>query len=191
MRDDIHKRVARPFKVQNWVRLCVNDADREGGRSFAGLQDAADDTCRRELSKPFVQNLINALNATGQLFAPLSDVVSPRDLGGRGGHTEQEVVTETKRLIAIGVSPQSAGKQAIETTMRNRVTADIRVTAAVLPPNDKKTPVVLSSMRSDAQRLNYSALADNVCNGRVYEARQRTTREIDLDGDLRKSRGRR
>jgi hypothetical protein len=185
MRDDIHKRVPRPPAVQRWVRLSVNDADREGGRSFDGLQAAAEDTCKREIGKGFVQNLLTALNRPDHLFAPLSDVISPRDLNGRGGPAEAEVITECKRLMASGVSPQAAGAQAIETTMRNRIAADIRVTAATLPQRDRKTPVVLDSMRADAQRLNYRALAESVCNGQIYEARRRVAPAIDLDSDLR------
>jgi hypothetical protein len=191
MRDDIHKRVPRPFRVQQWVRLSVNDADREAGRSFNGLEAAAGDACRREFGKNFVQNFLEALNRGDQLFAPLSDVASPRDLSGRGSPAESETITEAKRLIAMGVSRQSVGVQAIETTMRNRVAADIRVTAATLPARDPKTPVVLDNMRADAQRLDYRALAERVCNGQVHETRRSNTQSFDVDVDLRGSGGRR
>lgn len=69
--------------------------------------------------------------------------------------------------------------------MRSRADADIRATAAVLPRGDAKTPVVLEAMRDNARRVDYSALAETVCNGDVYEVRRGTRSTIDLDGDLR------
>jgi hypothetical protein len=184
MRDDIHKTVPRPPAVQRWVRLAVNDADRLADRGFDGLQAAMRDTCRRELSPSFVQELHRALGGPGGLFGHLSDAVSPRDLRGRGGPAEWEVLNEAKRLIAVGGQSQSVAQRAIETVMRNRADADIRVTAAVLPRRDKKTLVVLESMKSDASRMDYGALAESVCNGQIYEPLRRH-RRLDLDADLR------
>lgn len=184
MRDDIHKTVPRPPAVQRWIRLAVNDADRLADRGFDGLQMAMRDTCRRELSPSFVQELHKALSGPSGLFGHLSDAASPRDLQGRGGPVEWEVLSEAKRLVAVGAQPQSVAQRAIETAMRNRADADIRVTAAVLPRRDKKTPVVLESMKSDASRMDYRALAESVCSGQVYEPVRRHGR-LDLDADLR------
>jgi hypothetical protein len=185
MRDDIHKTVPRPPAVQRWVRLTVNDADRLADRGFDGLQAAMRDMCRRELSPSFVQELRKALSGASGLFGPLSDAASPRDLHGRGGPAEWEVLNEAKRLIAKGVQSQSVARRAIEAAIGNRADADIRVTAAVLPRWDKKTSVVLESMKSDARRMDYGALAESVCNGQVYEPPRRHGRALDLDTDLR------
>lgn len=185
MRDDIHKRVPRPPAVQRWVRLTVNDADRLADRGVDALQSATVDVCRRELSRAFVQELNKALNGPSGLFGHLADAASPRDVHGRGGPAEWEVLNEAKRLLAIGIHPQSVGQRAIEMTLRNRVDADIRVTAAVLPRQDKKTAIVLESMKSDARRLDFQALAESVCRGEVYERPRRRGRALDLDEDLR------
>ena len=184
MRDDIHKRVPRPPKVQRWVRLSVNDADRLAGRGFDGFQDAMSDMCRRDFSPSFVAELNKTLGAPSGLFGHLSDAASPRDLRGRGGPAEWEVLTEAKRLVATGVQPHLIAQRAIETIMKNRADADIRVTSAVLPRYDKKTAVVLESMKTDAARLDYRALAESVCNGQIYERPNRGARGLDLDGDL-------
>ncbi|MDF0522193.1 hypothetical protein GPL17_35955 [Bradyrhizobium yuanmingense] len=185
MRDDIHKKVPRPPKVQRWVRLSVNDADRLAGRGFDGFQDAMHDACRRDLGAGFIAELKKALNGPGGLFGHLSDAASPRDLRGRGGPAEWEVLTEAKRLVATGVSPQTIAQRAVETVMKNRADADIRVTAAVLPRYDKKTAVLLESMKSDARRMDYKALAASVCSGQIYERSNRSAGALDLDGDLR------
>ena len=184
MRDDIHKKVPRPPKVQRWVRLSVNDADRLAGRGFEGFQEAMRDTCRRDLSPSFVVELNKTLSGPSGLFGHLSDAASPRDLRGRGGPAEWEVLTEAKRLIATGAPPDIIAQRAVETVMKNRADADIRVTTAVLPRHDKKTAVVLESMKADAARMDYRALAESVCNGRIFERPNRGAGALDLDGDL-------
>jgi hypothetical protein len=190
MRDDIHKSVPRPSAVQRWVRLSVNDADRVADRPFDGLQNAMRDACRREIKPDFVRELNKALNGPAQLFGLLSDVGSPRDLNGRGGPAEWEILGEAKRLCAKGVKPSDITQAAIASVMRNRIEADIRVTEAVLPRFDRKTPIVLDSMRSDAKRTDFSTFAESVCNGQAYEVRK-PDRSLDLDGDMLPSRGRR
>src|SRR5437868_9485260 len=101
MRDDIHKKVPRPYHVQQWVKRAINDADREHGRSLLALENAIADACQREISGPFRRALVKALQAPG-LFGPLGDVYSPRYLGSIGGHLEGEILSETKRLLACG-----------------------------------------------------------------------------------------
>src|SRR5258705_10593674 len=108
MRDDIHKKVPRPYRVQQWVKRAVNDADRESGRSVPALDDAIADTCRREISEPFRRALLRELKTTPGLLIPLANVSSPRDLGSIGGHLEAEVLSETKRLLACGHSIEAA-----------------------------------------------------------------------------------
>ena len=183
MRDDIHKTVPRPRSVQNWVRLTQNDADRGAGRPYDAFIECQRDSARRELSKTFVQNLNEQSARAATLLGPLGDVVSPRDLGGRGGPAEMEVLTETKRLIAGGFGA-AAPRMAIQNFMEGRAQADIRATAAVLPPRDRKTPVMLESMHADAARADYRSIAESVCSGEVYERRGKRA-ALDIDADLR------
>lgn len=185
MRDDIHKKVPRPPSIQRWVRMAVNDADRLADRPFEALRTAQADTCRREISPAFVRELTHVLNASPGLFGYLDSAMTPRDLSGRGGPAEMEILSEAKRLVACGMSPSSVAHSAIASTMRNRAEADIRATAAVLPRGDAKTPVVLDAMRENARRVDYGALAELVCNGAVYEIRTGGRQTIDMDGDLR------
>ena len=140
MRDDIHKSVPRPPAIQRWVRFNVNDADRLAGRGVGALEDAMGDTCRRELGPDFVRGLIKALTAPTQLFGTLDDAASPRDLGGRGGPTEWEVLTEAKRLSASGTRPEAVAQAAIAAVMKSRVEADIRVSAPSFRDTTKRRP---------------------------------------------------
>jgi hypothetical protein len=128
MRDDIHKKVPRPYRVQKWVKCAINDADREHGRSLSALDDAIVDACRREISDAFRRELVKALQAPG-LFGPLGNVHSPRDLGSIGGHLEGEILSETKRLLACGHAPSTAAQAALAGVLKARVEADIRATA--------------------------------------------------------------
>jgi hypothetical protein len=128
---------------------------------------------------------MKALIAPMQLFGTLDDAASPRDLGGRGGPAEWDVLTEAKRLSASGTPREAIAQAAIAAVMKTRVEADIRVSAAVFPRYDKKTPVVLDSMKEDAQRIDYGNFANAVCNGQAYESRKRSREKVDLDGDMR------
>lgn len=183
MRDDIHKKVPRPRSVQTWVRLTQNDADRGVGRPFEAFVECQRDSARRELSKTFVQNLVEQCSRAKTLLGPLGDVISPRDLGGRGGPAEMEVLSEAKRLIANGAGADTP-RLAIQTFLEGRAQADIRATAAVLPPRDRKTPVMLESMHADAARADYRGIAGSVCSGEVYERRGKRA-GLDIDADLR------
>jgi hypothetical protein len=99
VRDDIHKKVPRPAAVQTWIRRSINDADRLNDRSLQALNDAIIDTWKREISPSFLRGLQKEI--TG-LFRTLDNVESPRDVGGRGGHWEYEILSETKRFVAAG-----------------------------------------------------------------------------------------
>jgi hypothetical protein len=162
MRDDIHKKVPRPCRIQQWVKRAINDADREHGRSLSALADAIADTCQREISPAFRRELVKAVQAPG-LFGPLGDVDSPRDLGSMGGHLEGEILSETKRLLAGGHERDTAAQAALAGVLRARVEADIRATAPVLlATQDPKARVVLEHMRGDAAATNYDLHALNV-----------------------------
>ncbi len=184
MRDDIHKRVPRPPATQRWVRMAVNDADRTAGRSFEACEGTLRDTCKRKISQDFVRGLQGALNKPAELFEPLANVLTPRDVGGRGGHLEMEALSECRRLLDGGAAPEIAVSESIAAVMKNRSLADIRATQAVLPHRDPKSSVVLDSMKSDVSRINFKTLADSVCSGQLYEPRPRGRRMIDLDGDM-------
>jgi hypothetical protein len=184
MRDDIHKKVPRPPAVQRWVRSTHNDADRQTGRAFDAFVECQRDTGRRDFSPTFVRNLVDQCARPNNLLGPLSDVLTPRDLGGRGGPAEMETLSEAKRLLASGMASQDVPRAAIQSVLENRAQADIRATEAVLPPRDRKTPVMLASMNADASRADYRAIAESVCNGEVHERRGKVSK-LDIDADLR------
>lgn len=182
MRDDIHKKVPRPYRVQQWVKRAVNDADREHGRSLPALDGAIVDTCRREISDVFRRKLMSALRAPG-LLGPLGDVHSPRDLGCVGGHLEAQILSETKRLLACGSSPDTAAQAAIAGLLKARVEADIRATAPVLlGTQDPKARSVLEHMRGDASSADYGKHARNVLAS--DRALRSTPPRVDADENL-------
>jgi len=159
MRDDIHKKVPLAGRVQQWVKLAVNDADRENGRSLPALDEAIDDTCRREISEALRRGILRALQAS-ELFGPLGDVHSPRDLGSRGGHLERELLSETKRLLECGHSRDSAAIDALAGVLRARVQAYIRAVAPALhATQEPKAHIVLDQMHRDAAAADYHAHA--------------------------------
>jgi len=185
MRDDIHKRVARPPSIQRWVRMTVSDADRLSGRAAMALDEAMRDNCRREISAAFIREATRLLNEEPGFFSPLHLVRSSRDLSGSGEPLERQVLNEAKRLCAIGgvVSAQIL-EIAIANSLHSRNQADIRATAAVLPVRDTKSTVVLSHMQSDASAADARAIAREVCeNGRVA-APARGRQRLDADEDL-------
>lgn len=166
MRDDIHKKVPRPYRVQQWVKRAVNDADRLNGRSLAALDDAIRDACNREISDAFRRGLLQALASPPGLFGPLGDVSSARDLGSRGGHLEAEILSETKRLIARGGPIDTVAVAALTGIIEARVQADIRAAAPVLlATRDRKAWAVVNQMKADAGMADCAEHARNVFAG--------------------------
>jgi hypothetical protein len=161
MRDDIHKKVPRTNRVRQWVKLAVNDADREQGRSLLALDDAIADGCRREISAAFRRALVKTLQYS--LFGTLEHVHSARDLGSLGGHMEAEILSETKRLLACGHSRDTAAEAGLASVLKSRVEADIRATEPVLlGTKASKARIVLQQMRRDALAANYERHARSV-----------------------------
>ena len=184
MRDDIHKRVARPPSVQRWVRCAVNEADRKADRSIEALKLSIVDSCRRDLSKQFVQALTNEMARPREFFARLSNAPSPRDLGGRGGPLEFEVLSEAKRLIASGIEPKLVVARAVEHGIQWRCEADIREAAAVFPNRDTEAVSALSQMRHDLSRVGISDLATSVCDSSIYSQPLTSRSRVDLDENM-------
>jgi hypothetical protein len=185
MRDDIHKKVPRPYRVQQWVKRSVNDADRLNGRALEALNDAIRDYCNREISPSFRLGMKRKLESAPSLFGPLSDVDSPRDVGGRGGPLEADALSETKRLIASGQAPQVAFEQAVARVCQERVQADIRATEpALLKTRDPKAKTVLSHMQGDASKAAYAEIAREVCDGGSRVPQNRAQRKLSADEDL-------
>jgi hypothetical protein len=185
MRDDIHKKVPRPYRVQQWVKRAVNDADRENGRSLPALDAAISDACRREISEAFRRGLIRELQNTPGLLVPLANVMSPRDLGSIGGHLEAEVLSETKRLLASGHSIDSAPIAALASALNARVQADIRATAPVLlATQDPKAAVVLNQMRQDARSADCEMHARNLLSSMDRVSSRPTRESVSADEDM-------
>lgn len=184
MRDDIHKRVARPPSVQKWVRRATNEADRQADRSIEALELSIINSCRRDLSKQFMQALTNEMARPPEFFAPLSNVPSPRDLGGRGGPLEFEVLSEAKRLVANGILSESVVALAVEHGLQWRCEADIREAAAVFPIRDPQAISALSQMRRDLSRVDISKLAASVCDSSVYTLSLTSRTTVDLDENM-------
>jgi hypothetical protein len=182
MRDDIHKKVPRPPSVQKWVKRAVNDADREHGRSLPALDDAIADTCRRGISQAFRRNLLRELRASPNLFGPIENVNSPRDLGSVGGHLEAEFLSETKRLLACGHSIDSAPVSALAGVLRARVQADIRAaTPVLLATLDPKARIILDRMHRDAAAVDCEKHARTVLS---QESVSQTRQRVDADEDM-------
>lgn len=164
MRDDLHKKVPRPPKVQTWVKRCLNDADRFSGRSGAALHDAIHDTCNRDISSSFRKNLAEKVSAPTGLFSPLEGINSPRDLGSPGSHLESEVLCRTKRLLEAGVEAKLAVAKAYESALKVSVDADIRATAPVFAAERlSDATAILKHMRSDAAGVDYPAIVEKLC----------------------------
>ncbi len=185
MRDDIHKKVPRPPQVQKWVKRSINDADRQNGRSLDALNDAIDDMRKREISSAFLRGMIREVSATPNLFGPLGHVETARDVGGRGGHLESEIFSETKRMIAGGQKPEAAFQTATADALRGRVLADIRLTEPVLlGTRDAKAAVVIAHMKIEAERASYTAFAKRMCGEAAAEMPSRSSGTLTLDDDL-------
>jgi hypothetical protein len=185
MRDDIHKKVPRPYRVQQWVKRAVNDADRKNGRSLPALDATIADTCRREISEAFRRGLIRELQNTPGLLVPLANIMSPRDLDSIGGHLEAEVLSETKRLLASGHSIDSAPIAALTSALNARVQADIRATAPVLlATQDPKAAVVLNQMRQDARSADCEKHARNLLSSTDRISSRPTRQSVSADEDM-------
>lgn len=163
MRDDIHKYVPRPPAVRRWVQHCVSDADCLNGRSLEALNDSMRDACARELPSKFIRGMQGELSGQSGLFAPLETVTSIRQVGGSGRPLEVEVLSEARRLLALGAPGERVLIDAIAVALAGRCEADIRATKPVLPANDRKTPLVLNQMRDDVARVDFLAHAESLC----------------------------
>lgn len=161
MRDDIHKRVPRPPKVQRWVRLALREADRLADRSVGALEDAVRDACKSEISGGFLRGLQRYMDIDQtDLFGALGGVQSPRELGGDGSPMERAILSDCQRLTASGRSLQEAAQEALGDALRERSRADIRAAEPVLlPTRDPEAYRAIDQMKADVGKLDYRAIA--------------------------------
>src|SRR5258708_24816839 len=111
MRDDIHKSVPRPPKVQQWVKCALREADRVTGRSVEALAVAMNDACKREISVGFLNGIKAHLQGLPDLFGPLDVVAHPRDVAGTGGQLEVDMLYCLHRRVAEGLPLRDAFTQ--------------------------------------------------------------------------------
>lgn len=162
MRDDLHKRVPAPPKIQRWVRLACRPADRD--RSADALQEAATDFAQHELSKAFIANLRSQISSGVRgLFEPLPDAASVSDIGGKGTALEQSVLSATKRLISEGFDYNGVFDRALAESVDDRVDAHLRAAEAVLRgERDRQALTVIRQLRSDRTRLDVNSVVTSV-----------------------------
>lgn len=174
MRDDIHKRVPRPPKVQRWVQLALREADRLSGRSLEALEDAARHTARTEISGSFLRGLGQLMeNNPSDLFGALGGIQSPREIGGRGSDMERRILGDCQRAALSSTPPQDAIVQAIADALRDSSHADIRAAEPVLlPTRDPEARRAIDQMKLDARVLDYHALAEECAGVRTREPRR-------------------
>jgi hypothetical protein len=161
MRDDIHKRVPRPPKVQRWVKLALREADRLADRTAGALEDAVHDACKSEISGGLLRGLLRYMNMDqSDLFGALGGVQSPRELGGDGSPMERTILSDCQRLTASGRSLREAAQEAIADALRERSHADIRAAEPVLlPTRDPEAYRAIDQMKADVGEFNYRAIA--------------------------------
>ena len=162
MRDDLHKRVARPKPVRDWVQSAMREADRLTGRSKERLIIAVRKACSRELGQRFVDALKDRLlEGKGDLFGLLGGVQSPLELGGTGTPLERQVLGACQRRLAAGETAAIALGAAIAEVLLDRSFADVRAAEPVLLPEVGGRTVV-EQMKADVASADYDSIAAEV-----------------------------
>jgi hypothetical protein len=163
MRDDIHKSVLRPAKVQQWVKCSLREADRVTGRSVEALAVAMDDACKREISAGFLNGIKAHLQGLPDLFGPLDGVAHPRDVGGTGGQLEVDMLSCVQRRVAEGQPLRDATTQGFSEALSARNDADIRAAEPVLlGSDDPRARSGIGQMRKDAASIDYLGHAESL-----------------------------
>lgn len=186
MRDDIHKKVPRPSKVQKWIKLCLRPADREAGRSLEALGEALRDEFHQGISPGFRNGLIAQFEGLPSLFSPLEFIHHPRDLGGIGTLLECSILNGITRRLAEGESPRDAIRNAGIDIATSRVESDIRCAEPILLGDSASNREGISQMQRDAAELNYDAIVGPAL-GLVSPAANQSAKSSRLspDEDLR------
>jgi hypothetical protein len=185
MRDDIHKSVPRPPKVQQWVKCALREADRVTGRSVEALTVAMDDACRREVSSGFLNGVKAHLNGLPDLFGPLNGVAHPRDIGGSGGQLEVDMLSCVQRRVAEGQTLGDAITQGFSEALSARNDADIRAAEPVLlGSDDPRARSGVGQMRKDAASIDYLAHAKLLLEFQPGTGLNRHAHPLSADEDL-------
>lgn len=184
MRDDIHKRVPRPRKVQRWVQLALREADRLSGRTVGALEDAVREVARQEISDGFLRGLRrHAESDTTDLFGILGGAQGPRDLGGEGGPMERAILTDCQRTAAAGRDLKEAMIEAVGYALQERSRANIRAAEPVLLPTREPDAFnAIDQMKSDIGRVDYRAIARERLG--LAERQPRAESTLSADEDL-------
>ncbi len=184
MRDDIHKRVPRPRKVQRWVQFALREADRLNGRTLGALEDAQREVSRQEISDSFLRGLRRqAESETTDLFGLLGGVQSPRDIGGAGGPVERFILAECQRAVASGRELRDALPDALADALKERARADIRAAEPVLlPTQETEAFKAIEQMKEDVERVNLRAIARERLG--LAEREPRAIATVSADEDL-------
>lgn len=185
MRDDIHKKVPRPSKVQKWIKLSLRPADRAAGRSLEALGDAMRDAFRKEVSAGFRNGLTTHLDGLPSLFSPLELVHHPRDLGGMGSFLECDILNGVKRQLAEGENLRDAIRNAGIEAAQMRADSDIRCAEPVLLANSSSNREGIAQMQRDAGDLDYGAIVGPALGIEQIAASQRPAMKLSPDEDLR------
>ena len=185
MRDDIHRSVPRPAKVQQWVKCALREADRVTGRSVDALAVAMDDACKREISAGFLTGIKAHLQGLPDLFGPLDGVAHPRDLGGSGGQLEVDMLSCVQRRVAEGQSLRDAITQGFGEALSARNDADIRAAEPVLlGSDDPRARSGISQMRKDAASIDCLSRAESLLELQPGVSVARPAHRLSADEDL-------
>ncbi|MER8446556.1 hypothetical protein NKH52_25540 [Mesorhizobium sp. M1066] len=158
MRDDIHKEVPRPAKIQKWIKLCLRPADRNTGRTVDALSDALRDAFRQEVTSGFRNGIVAALEGLPSLFSPLELVDHPKDLGGIGSVMECNILNCIKRRVAEGEDLRNAIWNAGIEMAASRVDSDIRCAEPILLADSKSNRHGIAQMQNDAADVDYGSI---------------------------------
>jgi hypothetical protein len=185
MRDDIHKSVPRPAKVQQWVKCALREADRVAGRSVEALALAMDDACKREISSGFLTGVRTHLQGLPDLFGPLDGVAHPRDVGGTGGQLEVDMLSCVQRRVAEGQPLRDAITQGFSEALSARNDADIRAAEPVLlGSDDPRARSGVGQMRKDAASIDYLGHAESLLELQPGANVNRPAHRLSADEDL-------
>lgn len=160
MRDDIHKRVPRPPKVQRWVKYALREPDRLSGRSGLALEAASREVCK-EIPGSFLRELRKVIESDkSDLFSALEGISSPRDIGGSGSAIERRILGDCQRAAASGSATNDIILGAVASALKDRSLADIRAAEPVLlPTREHEARNAINQMRVDVGALDYGRIA--------------------------------
>ncbi len=185
MRDDIHRSVPRPPKVQQWVKCALREADRVTGRSVEALIVAMDDARKREVSPGFLNGVRAHLQGLPDLFGPLDGVAHPRDVGGTGGQLEVDMLSCVQRRVAEGQPLQEAITQGFSEALSARNDADIRAAEPVLlGSDDPRARSGIGQMRKDAASIDYLGHAESLLKLQPGASVNQPAHRLSADEDL-------